>query len=110
MPEIIEKVRSRIQGVRVRRPILTQGQVVGGGAVIERVKQRAETVTARIKERKPEIVPKIKEWEPGARIREILAPQTETYYGGVMDRPGFSVETEQERKKPTEVPAFSVEW
>jgi len=84
--------------------------VVGGGALIERAKQRVETITARIKERKPEIVPKIREWKPGERIRELLAPQTESYYGGVMDRPGLSVETEQERKRPTEVPSLSVEW
>ena len=87
--------------------------VVGGGALIERARQRVETITARIKERKPEIVPKIREWKPGERIRELLAPQTEptpSYYGGVMDRPGMSVETEPERRKLTEAIGLSVEW
>jgi len=111
---VVEKVRSRIQEIRVRRPKLLRGQemVVGGGALIERARQRVETITARIKERKPEIVPRIREWKPGARIKEILAPQTEagTYYGGVMDRPGMSVETEPERRKLTEAIGLSVEW
>jgi len=84
--------------------------VVGGGALIERARQRVETITARIKERKPEIVPRIREWKPGARIKEILAPQTSTYYGGVMDRPGMSVETEPERRRLTEAIGLSVEW
>ena len=82
---VVERVRSRIQEIRARRSLLgqTRGQVIGGGALIERTRQRLDEITARIKERKPLIVPKIKEWKPGSRIREILAPQT--YYGGVMD-------------------------
>jgi len=110
---VVERVRSRIQEIRARRPVLgqrqTRGQVVGGGALIERARQRVESVTARIKERKPELVPKIREWKPGARIKELLAPQTQ-YYGGVMDRPGLSVETEPEQRKIAEDRGIAVEW
>ena len=107
---VVERVRSRIQEIRARRPLLrqTRGQVIGGGALIERTRQRLDEITARIKERKPLIVPKIKEWKPGSRIREILAPQT--YYGGVMDRPGMSVETEPEQRKIAEDRGIAVEW
>ena len=83
--------------------------VIGGGALIERTRQRLDQITARIKERKPLIIPKIKEWKPGSRIREILAPQTQ-FYGGVMDRPGMSVETEPEQRRLTETTTLSVEW
>jgi len=105
----LERVRSKIQEIRARRPILgqTRGQVIGGGALIERTRQRIDQITARIKERKPMIIPKIKEWKPGSRIREILAPQ---YYGGVMDRPGLSVETEPEQRKIAEDRGIAVEW
>ena len=82
--------------------------VVGGGALIERTRQRVEKITARIRERKPELIPKIREWKPGARIRELLAPQS--FYGGVMDRPGMSVETEQEQRKLAEDRGLAVEW
>ncbi len=108
---VVERVRSRIQEIRARRPLLgqTRGQqVIGGGALIEKTRQRLDQITARIKERKPLIVPKIKEWKPGSRIREILAPQT--YYGGVMDRPGMSVETEPEQRKIAEDRGIAVEW
>jgi len=107
---VIDRVRSRIQQIRARRPLLgqTRGQqVIGGGALIERTRQRLDQITARIKERKPMIIPKIKEWKPGSRIREILAPQ---YYGGVMDRPGLSVETEPEQRKIAEDRGIAVEW
>ena len=104
---VVERVRSRIQEIRARRPLLGQ-QVIGGGALIEKTRQRLDQITARIKERKPLIVPKIKEWKPGSRIREILAPQT--YYGGVMDRPGMSVETEPEQRKIAEDRGIAVEW
>ena len=107
---VIDRVRSRIQQIRARRSLLgqTRGQqVIGGGALIERTRQRLDQITARIKERKPMIIPKIKEWKPGSRIREILAPQ---YYGGVMDRPGLSVETEPEQRKIAEDRGIAVEW
>ena len=97
---VIERVRSRIQEIRARRPLLgqTRGQqVIGGGALIERTRQRLDQITARIKERKPLIVPKIKEWKPGSRIRE-------------MDRPGMSVETEPEQRKIAEDRGIAVEW
>ena len=107
---VVERVRARIQEIRARRPLLghTRGQVIGGGALIERTRQRLDEITAKIKERKPLIIPKIKEWKPGSRIREILTPQT--YYGGVMDRPGMSVETEPEQKKIAEDRGIAVEW
>jgi len=109
---VVEKVRSRIQEIRARRPKLLRGQemVVGGGALIERTRQRVEQITARIKERKPMIVPKIKEWKPGERIRELLAPQTTSYYGGVMDRPGLSIETESEQRQIATDRGIAVEW
>jgi len=115
---VVEKVRTKIQEIRARRPKLlaqrqTRGQVIGGGALIERARQRVETLTARIKERKPQLIPKVKEWKPGERIREVLAPQTSapapSYYGGVMDRPGLSVETEREQKL-YDHRNISVEW
>ena len=106
---VISRVRSRIQEIRARRLLgQTRGQVIGGGALIERTRQRLDEITAKIKERKPLIIPKIKEWKPGSRIREILAPQT--YYGGVMDRPGMSVETEPEQRKIAEDRGIAVEW
>ena len=111
---VVERVRSRIQEIRARRPKLlgqsTQKQIVGGGALIEKTRRRVEQITARIKERKPMIVPKIKEWKPGERIRELLAPQTSSYYGGVMDRPGMSVETEQEQRQIATDRGIAVEW
>jgi len=108
----VERIRSRIQEIRARRPVLagqTRGQIVGGGALIEKARRRAEQLTARIRERKPQIIPKIKEWKPGARIQEILAPQTSTYYGGIMDRPGMAVEVEREQKL-FDHRNISVEW
>jgi len=108
----VERIRSRIQEIRARRPVLgqTRGQIVGGGALIEKARQRVERVTARIKERKPELVPKIREWKPGTRIKEILAPQTTSYYGGVMDRPGMSVEVEPEQREIAVNRGIAVEW
>jgi len=101
----VERIRSRIQQVRARAPLGGQ-KVVGGGTLINRARQRAETVTLRIKERKPQLVPKIREWKPGTRIRQVLAPQ---YYGGVMDKPGMSVETEREQRLADQR-GISVEW
>lgn len=88
---IREKVKTRVREITGRRAL--RGQVrVGGGAMIEKARQRAEQVTARIKERKPQIIPKIKEFRPGERIKEILAPQGSGYRSAVVDRPGMSVE------------------
>jgi hypothetical protein len=105
-----ERIREKLQELRGKRPILG-GQVVGGGALVEKVRRRMETATARIKERKPGIVPKIREWKPGTRITELLAPQESSRFrAGVMDRPGMSVEVEGEQKKLHEERGMSVEW
>jgi len=97
----VERIRSRIREIRGVRGQRIRGQQirVGGGALIERARERVESAAQKIKERKPDLVPRIREWKPGTRIQEVLAPQTQTnYYGGVMDRPGMAVEVEKEQK------------
>lgn len=45
---------------------------LGGGALVEQARQRANIAARRLSERKPGVIPMVKEFKPGERVREIL--------------------------------------
>lgn len=97
----VEEVRSRVQakrgtvlgheGVTGVRPQMK----MGGGQLIQQVRQRADQVTARIQERKSGLIPKVQEFKPGERIRKVLTPQTTGYNPEIVSHAGLSVEGEE---------------
>jgi len=91
---IVERLRARIEEimrvVRVRVPLLgerkfkltaEEGQVVGGGALIQLARQKVEAITTQILERRPKIIETtlkaIEEWRPGERVAKIVPPPGE---------------------------------
>jgi len=72
--ELRSRLRERIRG----RPAGGEEYLIGKGAVIERVSKRLDKITERVRERGfiPAAREAIERWEPGRRIREVVAPGT----------------------------------
>ena len=93
--KIKEKVKEVRQNVQKRR---SGGgtQILGGGKVVEKVRERTARISEKIQERKPGILGQraqiLGTWYPGKRLVEVLTPKVE---GGV---PTPTTTTE---KKPT---------
>lgn len=78
MPGVLERIRERVEEIRMRRGVFGErGQIqIGGGALIEKGKEIVNKVTAKVQEVRPGIIPKIgqilAEWYPGKRLTQIL--------------------------------------
>ena len=79
LKEIRERIRQRV-GLRSERGGRAQIQV-GGGALIERARERVSKAAERVGELKPGIIPKVgeilSEWYPGKRLIKVISPKTE---------------------------------
>lgn len=95
----LNELRGRVQAKRgqfmgSRAGTLRPQARVGGGALMQEARRRAERFTARIQERKPGILPMVKEFKPGERVKKILSPQN-TYRPSIVSRGSLSVEAEE---------------
>lgn len=81
--EFKERIQQRMDALRARSPFNKGERILGNrmgnragtGAMINKARNRMDTITARIQERKPNIIPKVNEFKPGSRIKQILSPQ-----------------------------------
>lgn len=89
LEEMRSRVRERLRAVRpgsVSGEVVGPAGIIGGGRVLETVREQVNVVTARFKERKPMIVPKVTEaiaqWRPGARVKELMPSESVPLRGG----------------------------
>jgi hypothetical protein len=72
----IASIRERIKVLPTERRLITQGQVIGEGKVIETIQKTVDNIISMAKEKRPNIIPtvmeKIKTYQPGKRIMELL--------------------------------------
>jgi len=80
---LLEELRKRTTEIMSKLPrplekgvLRTQGQVIGGGKIIETVQTTVQNILATAKEKRPNIIPtvmeKIKTYQPGRRIMELV--------------------------------------
>jgi hypothetical protein len=74
--ELRSRLQARVGAARARVPagrFMGQGQMrLGGGALVDQARQRADMAARRLAERKPGVIPMVKEFRPGERIRQFL--------------------------------------
>ncbi len=91
---ILEKLKARKEKFleRIRGKAWSWGEeerIIGKGKLIDKATARLDKITARIKERG--IIPAVREtferWEPGKRVKEIMAPAEEGELEIVEEKP-----------------------
>ena len=78
LEELRDRAKQRLEEIRNKFQIGSiRSQPIGEGSVFNKMRSRADRITARIQERKPGLLPMVNEFKPGQRVKKILTPQTQ---------------------------------
>lgn len=93
--QMVEEVRKRLEGARAKVAERTggvlggtaflrgqQAPMVGGGKVVQNVRQRVDQALERLRARKPNMIPtfgkNIQQWKLGERVKMLVEPKAGT--------------------------------